>query len=70
MTVDPKVLSAERGDEYGPIRFITMAEGYVMVRRPGAMPWCESVKKWLARPLETTAGPARTSYRKALEASK
>lgn len=30
----------------GPIRLMAKAEGYVMVRRPGCLPFILSVKEW------------------------
>jgi hypothetical protein len=61
---DPKI-KLERGDSIGPIRFMAMADGYVMVRRPGAIPWAERLNKWVSRPLEADAAPARDAYSKA-----
>lgn len=67
MTETPKEVKAERGDSIGPIRFMAAADGYVMVRRPGSMPWVEAVTDWVRRPLEVYAGRDRKAYRKALE---
>lgn len=41
---------AERGDDHGRLRFMARADGYVMVRRPGAAPYCITEKDWLALP--------------------
>lgn len=36
----------ERKDRHGIIRSMAAAEGYVMVRRPGCMPFVLSGKEW------------------------
>lgn len=63
------MVKAERGDSIGPIRFMAAVDGYVMVRRPGSMPWVETVADWVKRPLEVAASRDRKAYRKALENS-
>jgi ABC-type thiamin/hydroxymethylpyrimidine transport system permease subunit len=67
MTETPIEVKAERGDSLGPIRFMAAVDGYVMVRRPGSMPWVETVADWVKRPLEVYAGRDRRAYRLALE---
>jgi hypothetical protein len=37
----------EREDEYGPFRLMAVAEGYVMARRKGAMPFVVPVDEWV-----------------------
>lgn len=44
---------------HGPVRLMGEAEGYCMVRRPGAMPFVISLKEWLALPAQ--AGEAGTA---------
>lgn len=64
----PDQLRAERGDKLGPIRFMAAADNYVMVRRPGCMPWCEPLADWLKRPLEASTKPLREAYQAAQNA--
>lgn len=40
-----------RYDRYGPLRLMTRAEGYVMFRRPHAIPYCMTEKEWQELPL-------------------
>lgn len=42
--------SERRVDHIGPLRLMAEAEGYVMVRRPGCMPFLMSADKWRALP--------------------
>ena len=64
---DPKI-KLERGDSIGPIRFMAMADGYVMCRRPGCIPWAERLNEWVRRPLEADAAPLRVAHSKAFGA--
>lgn len=62
----PDQLKAERGDSYGPIRFMAAADGWVMVRRPSCAPWAEPLDDWLRRPLEAHAKTDREAYGRVL----
>jgi hypothetical protein len=44
-----------RQDRTGPLRLMASAEGYVMVRRPGAMPFVIAEKDWLSLPEQERA---------------
>jgi hypothetical protein len=46
-------LRQTRRDPTGPIRLMAEADGYVMVRRPGCLPFVLSAANWLALPLTT-----------------
>lgn len=46
-----------RYDHVGPLRNMTHAEGYTMVRRPKGMPFVLSVADWLTLP---TAPPRKS----------
>lgn len=35
-------------DQHGPIRFMAAADGYVMVRRPGCVPFVLTAAAWAA----------------------
>ncbi len=59
---DNPVYREDHGDEDGPIQFMTVAEGWVMVRRPHGVPWVEPLAIWHRRPLETDAAPLRAAY--------
>ena len=61
---DPRVKET-RGDEHGPIIYMTHADGYVMCRRPSSMPWVEGLGIWWQRPYEKDVAPARAAYRSA-----
>lgn len=39
-----------RTDDRGPLRLMAKAEGYVMVRRPGCVPFVLQESDWLALP--------------------
>lgn len=39
-------------DEHGEIRVMAVADGYVMVRRPGCLPFVLSVKEFLTKSQE------------------
>lgn len=41
-----EVLPLTRSDEYGPMRLMAYAEGYVMARRKGGAPFIVSAKEW------------------------
>lgn len=47
----PEDISAARWDRGAETRFMAEASGYVMVRRPGCMPYVLSRKEWLKLPL-------------------
>ena len=49
----------EREDEYGPIRLIVLAEGYVMARRKGKAPFIVSIDEWVEIGKETRVVPLR-----------
>jgi hypothetical protein len=44
-----------RTDNFGRIVCMAVADGYVMCRRPGCMPFVKSVKEWNAYPFASTA---------------
>jgi hypothetical protein len=39
---------ATRRDQHGVMRMMAVADGYVMVRRPGALPFVMSREDWMA----------------------
>jgi len=43
-----------RSDDVGPLRCMTFAENYVMVRRPGAAPFVMVSSEWLRLPLTSS----------------
>jgi hypothetical protein len=45
-----RLIKTWRGGSPGPARLISRAEGYAMVRRPGAVPFVVSEKEWDAAP--------------------
>jgi len=47
-----------RHDTTGPIRCMADAQAYVMVRRPGAMPFVMTKPDWVALPLFVVEGEA------------
>ncbi len=47
----------ERHDAHGPIRLMAQADGYRMVRRPGAMPFVLTDREWAALDID----PVRTT---------
>ena len=36
-----------RRDDFGPVNYMADANGYVMVRRPGSVPFVLAERKWL-----------------------
>lgn len=49
--------SETRYDHIGPLRKMTEAEGYVMIRRPQAMPFVLSVADWSVLPTSQPRKP-------------
>lgn len=43
-------LKQDRAYRAGRVKYMTHAKGYVMVRKPGAVPFVLSQKEWLALP--------------------
>lgn len=48
--IDRKLVEQEQGDG-GRVRLMVRSGGYVMVRRPGAMPFVLTEKEWARMPL-------------------
>jgi hypothetical protein len=68
LTREATELVTERGDGLGPLRYMTSADGWVMARRPGCVPFVEPLSDWLKRPLESTAAEHRAQYRETMSA--
>lgn len=45
--------ATRRRDDTGPLRILASAERYVMVRRPGAVPFVMALDKWDTLPPDT-----------------
>lgn len=45
--------ATRRRDGHGPLRIMASAEKYVMVRRPGCIPFVMTLAKWDALPTDT-----------------
>lgn len=45
-----------RRDGHGLLRLVAQAEGYVMVRRKGAVPFVMAAEDWMALPVVEAAG--------------
>jgi hypothetical protein len=52
-----KRIAEERHDNHGPIRLMAQADGYRMVRRPGAAPFVMTDREWQALWLEPVQSP-------------
>jgi len=60
-------LQKPRWDKIGESRYMTHANGYVMVRRPGRYPYIIAQKEWLALPLAAQGKADADAYKVAGE---
>lgn len=50
-------ITTARGISYQEIKYVTSAEGYVMARNKGCIPFVLSIKEWNALPIKTFDKP-------------
>lgn len=61
MATKAKILGNRRRDHIGQLRLMAGTEGYVMVRRPGCMPFVITAKEWEKLPIFENAPIAATT---------